>query len=167
MSSCCDECKIIFPKYIIHHNKNYCIFCKIINYPTINDIYSYKWGISTMSQSTINESYRKKFSEISQIVPPSIIDQNVRIISANPYIISQILSDITELNLRVFLTQNVNRSYFLSQNIFQNNQKQKQNQNQSQINYSWDLSKISYNDDSINNLITKFLSKQDPSICFN
>jgi hypothetical protein len=120
-----------------------------------------------MSQSTINESYRKKFSEISQIVPPSIIDQNVRIISANPYIISQILSDITELNLRVFLTQNVNRSYFLSQNIFQNNQKQKQNQNQSQINYSWDLSKISYNDDSINNLITKFLSKQDPSICFN
>ena len=162
MSLKCVECKITYPKYINYHNKNYCIFCKIINHPESTDIYSYVWGVSTMSQSMINESYRNFFSESSQIVPPSIIDPSVQIIDTNPYIISQILSEITNLDVRLFITQNISKSYFLSQNIFQRN-----HSNQSNINYSWDLSKISYKDEQIDNLITKFLSKQNPSICFN
>jgi hypothetical protein len=139
------------------------MFCKIIKFPTSSDIYSYVWGISDLSQCAIIDLYRKKFSEFSQIVPPQMIDPLVSIINVNPYILSEIKTDLnlTKFDLtklKVFFTNSIDKSYINIQNIFNNNN--------NKINLDWNLSKITYKDENLDNIIQIYLAKQNPADLF-
>jgi len=168
----CSECEVSFPKYFNKNDLRYCIFCKIINHPTSYDIYSYVWGLSELSQSNIIDGYRTQFVKYSQIVPPSMIDPCVKIIRGNPYIISQIKTNLeskTELEskidfeskLKVFFTNYVDHTYLRSQNIFN-----KSKSSSNKIILDWNLSEISYRDPLIDEQIKIYLSNTNPADFF-
>jgi hypothetical protein len=92
-----------------------------------------------------------------------MIDPLVSIINVNPYILSEIKTDLnlTKFDLtklKVFFTNSIDKSYINIQNIFNNNN--------NKINLDWNLSKITYKDENLDNIIQIYLAKQNPADLF-
>ena len=162
MSKPCSKCRLIYPKYFYQNNNCYCIFCKIVNFPTSSDIYSYRWGFSNYTQLEIIESYRKNYLVEYKIVHPTVIDPNVKILNANPYIVSQLKLPDDLSTLKVFFTHSLDKSYLHSPNIFTQFTPTAQNQN----NINWDLSSHTVSNNSVDTLIQIYLSTINPTDFF-
>jgi hypothetical protein len=138
----CSFCEFRTTKLTQIGSKSYCLICRLTLKPTTHDTHKIIAAYSIQQQIMINKLSREFILKNNRIPTPHEIDPNCRLIDINPTVIHQIVNLMSQissddascfLNIKYFLSDDVEVSDIKTVNFFKVNENKVNNKTYDRI----------------------------------